>query len=447
MIGKSPNQNEGELFRPLLKDFIDMNHELALLADRIDWRYFEKEFAPLYSKTGCPAMPVRFMVGCMMLKHMYNLGDETLAEAWVMNPYFQYFTGAAFFEHKFPCDPSDFVHFRKRIGESGFQKIFEYSVKMSGKKAEEPLVVSDTTVQGNNTTFPTDARLYKKVIDGCNKIAHVEDIPQRQTYTKTSKELLRMTYNSEHPKRHKKAAAAMRKLHTIAGRQVRELERVMTEDQRREHEEELIIYNRVLSQTRHSKDKVYSVHKPHTACIAKGKASHRYEFGQKVGMILTAQSQIIVAIKAFEGNPHDSKTVEPLLEQMASWNQKLPETLAYDRGGRGAKEVMGVKVITPGKPKKSDTAYDRKKKRYPFRRRAGIEPVFGHLKTDHRMQDNFLSGRESASINAMLAATGWNLKKMMKDLAKKSAKTLFVLLQILFGGPQYKTTNCAMDSC
>ncbi|MCQ2116769.1 MAG: transposase [Bacteroidales bacterium] len=382
MIGKSPNQNEGELFRPLLKDFIDMNHELALLADRIDWGYFEKEFAPLYSRTGCPAMPIRFMVGCMMLKHMYNLGDETLAE--------------------------------------------------------ESLVVSDTTVQGNNTTFPTDARLYKKVIDGCNKIAHTESIPQRQTYTKTSKELLRTTYNSDHPKRHKRAVAAMRKLHTIAGRQVRELERVMTEEQRKMYEEELIIYNRVLSQTRHSKDKVYSIHKPQTACIAKGKASHMYEFGQKVGMILTAKSQIIVAIKAFEGNPHDSKTVGPLLERMASVNQKLPETLAYDRGGRGAKEVMGVKVITPGNPRKSDTAYDRKKKRYPFRRRAGIEPVFGHLKTDHRMQDNFLSGRESASINAMLAATGWNLKKMMKDLAKKSAKTLFVLLQILFGGPQYK---------
>ncbi|MCI2108194.1 MAG: hypothetical protein LKK12_04095 [Bacteroidales bacterium] len=67
--------------------------------------------------------------------------------------------------------------------------------------------------------------------------------------------------------------------------------------------------------------------------------------------------------------------------------------------------------------------------------------------TNHRMQDNFLSGRESASINAMLAATGWNLKKMMKDLAKKSAKTLFVLLQILFGDPQHKTTNCAIGSC
>lgn len=438
MIGKSPNQDEGELFRPLLKDFIDMEHQLVLLADKIDWNYFEKEFAPLYSHTGCPAEPIRFMVGCMMLKHMYNLGDETLAEAWVMNPYLQYFTGAAFFEHKFPCDPSDFVHFRKRIGEQGFQKIFEYSVKMFGKKAEETLVVSDTTVQGNNTTFPTDARLYKKVIDGCNKIADTEGIKQRQTYTKTSKELLRTTYNSEHPRRHKKAVAAIRKLHTIAGRQVRELERQLTDEQKNMYSEELDIYNKILVQTRHSKDKVYSIHKPQTACIAKGKASHMYEFGQKVGMILTAKTQIIVAIKAFEGNPHDSKTIEPLLEQMRSENQKLPDTLAYDRGGRGAREVMGVTVITPGKPKRSDTAYDRKKKRYPFRRRAGIEPVFGHLKADHRMQDNFLSGRESASINAMLAATGWNLKKMMKDLAKKNKKTLFVLLQILFGGPQYK---------
>lgn len=438
MIGKSPNQNEGELFRPLLKDFIDMNHELVLLAERIDWGYFEREFAPLYSSTGSPAMPIRLMVGCMMLKHIYNLGDETLAEAWVMNPYLQYFTGAAFFEHRFPCDPSDFAHFRRRIGEAGFRKIFEYSVRMFGKRAEEPLVVSDTTVQGNNTTFPTDARLYKKVIDGCNRIARAENITQRQTYARTGKALLRMTYNSDHPKRRRKAAAAVRRLHTLAGRQVRELERTITEERRGMYEEELAIYNRVLSQTRRSKDKVYSVHKPQTACIAKGKASHTYEFGQKVGMILTAKSQVIVAIKAFEGSPHDSRTIGPLLEQMASGNRKLPETLAYDRGGRGASEIMGVKVITPGKPKKSDTAYDRKKKRHPFRRRAGIEPVFGHLKADHRMRDNFLGGRESATVNAMLAATGWNLKKMMKDLARKSARTLFALLQILSGEPRYK---------
>ena len=148
-----------------------MDHEPVLLSEKIDWTYFEREFAPLYSKRGCPSMPIRLMVGCLILKHLYNYGDETLAKAWVMNPYMQYFCGEAFFQHRFPCDPSDFVHFRKRIGEEGVRKIFQYSVSLFGGLSEEELVVSDTTVQGNNTAFPTDAGLYKKVIDGCNRIA------------------------------------------------------------------------------------------------------------------------------------------------------------------------------------------------------------------------------------------------------------------------------------
>lgn len=125
MIGKSPIK-QGDLFRPMLENFIDKGQELVLLSTKIDWSYFENEFAPLYSKTGQPAMPIRFMVGCLMLKHLYNLGDEKLPGAWVSNPYMQYFCGEVFFQHKFPCDPSDFVHFRKRIGEKGIEKIFQF---------------------------------------------------------------------------------------------------------------------------------------------------------------------------------------------------------------------------------------------------------------------------------------------------------------------------------
>ena len=99
----------------------------------------------------------------------------------------QYFCGEVFFQHEFPCDPSDFVHFRKRIGEAGINKIFQYSIRMHGKDACEKTALSDTTVQGNNTTFPTDAKLYKKVIDACNRIAKQEGVKQRQTYKKESK--------------------------------------------------------------------------------------------------------------------------------------------------------------------------------------------------------------------------------------------------------------------
>jgi len=228
-------------------------------------------------------------------------------------------------------------------------------------------------------------------------------------------------------KRRKDAAAARRKLHTLAGRQVRELLRKLSEEAKRRYAEQLSVYIRILEQTRTSKDKVYSPHKPYTACVAKGKASHEYEFGNKVGIISTAKRQIIVAVKAFMGNPHDSRTIEPLLEQMEANGRKLPEEIAYDRGGRGRKEIRGVKILTPGKPLKADTPYQKAKKRKPFRRRAAIEPLIGHLKTDHRMQDNFLWGSASSTVNAMLAATAWNLKKLMKELAK----ALLTLIRIL----------------
>ena len=168
MLGKLPKITQRDLFRPMLKDFIDPSHELVLLADKIDWQYFENEFKQYFCENnGSPSVPIRVMVGCLMLKQIYNLGDETLPTYWIRDAYFQYFCGMTFFEHKFPFAPSDFSHFRKRIGTDGFEKIFAYSVHLHGKDVvkQAKFVLSDTTVQENNTTFPTDAKLCKKVID------------------------------------------------------------------------------------------------------------------------------------------------------------------------------------------------------------------------------------------------------------------------------------------
>ncbi len=428
MLGKSPDQSQRNLFKPMLVDFIDKGHELVLLSDEIDWSYFENEFSGYYSNTGQPSMPIRLMVGCLMLKRIYNLGDETVAQAWIMNPYMQYFCGEPHFRHSFPCDPSDFVHFRKRIGEKGVEKIFAYSVKMHGKDAFEKKVLSDTTVSENNTTFPTDAKLAKKIIDKCNAIASKEGVNQRQTYVRTSKQLVRDTYNRQHPKRIKKAKKADRKLKTIAGRLLRELKRELPDNKLEYYQDEIDFYFRVLAQKPSDKNKIYSLHKPFTACIAKGKAHKKYEFGNKIGLITTSKSLIITAIKSYKENPHDSKTIEPLLDQMEKNLQRQPDELVYDRGGKGAKQIKNTIISTPdNKPLKKDTAYQKRVKRKKFRRRAAIEPVIGHLKTDYRMGQNYLHGKDSSQINAFLAATGWNLKKMMKKLKEKYQKEIFIL--------------------
>lgn len=427
MLGKSPNQNQTNLFSPLLKQFINMNHELVLLADKIDWKYFEHSFEDLYSHTGQPGMPIRFMVGCLMLKRLYNYGDETLASAWIMNPYMQYFCGEAHFKHQFPCDPSDFVHFRNRIGEKGVEIIFKYSVELHGKSVKSKQVISDTTVQENNTTYPTEAKQAKRIIDKGAQIAKKEGIIQRQSYKRTSKQLLRDTYNSQHPKRKKKAQKAQKKLNTIAGRIVREMNKKLPEDRLPIYKDELTMFQKVLDQKRNDSNKIYSLHKPFTACIAKGKAHKKYEYGNKIGIMLNPKELVVLAVDSFEGNPHDGKTIEPLLNQMEVNLEYLPEEVVYDRGGRGKSQIKGVKISTPKPAKKSDSQYQKRKKRKKFRRRAAIEPVIGHLKTDFRMAQNYLHGRSSPRMNAMLAATGWNLKKMMEKL-KQELLHLYIFL-------------------
>lgn len=243
---KSPQLN---LLYPGLEDMLNQKHELYLLENEINWNYFEQEFESLYSEIGRPAHPIRLMVGLLILKAVYNLSDEKLIEEhWPMNVYFQYFCGEHFMKITQPCAASDLTHFRIRIGEEGVEKIFKHSINLHGKDAEEKDVSVDSTAQEKNITFPTDAKLHNKIINKCNQIAKKEGVTIRRSYTRTVKKLMRTQHNSSHPKRIKAARAARRKIKTIAGARVRELERILTPDRLIVHQKDIELFNRVLSQ-------------------------------------------------------------------------------------------------------------------------------------------------------------------------------------------------------
>ena len=56
------------------------------------------------------------------------------------------------------------------------------------------------------------------------------------------------------------------------------------------------------------------------------------------------------------------------------------------------------------------------RRRNHFRRRAAIEAVIGHLKSDHRAGHNCLKGALGDGVNLIMAAAGFNFKKLMKKL-------------------------------
>lgn len=114
---KHETMGSSDLFRARLDQIINMNHELVQLAGKIDWKWLDQEIAPLYSDKGRPGIETRFVIGLLLLKHIFALSDEAVCERWVYDPYFQYFTGAEFFQHDFPHERSDLSHWRKRLGD------------------------------------------------------------------------------------------------------------------------------------------------------------------------------------------------------------------------------------------------------------------------------------------------------------------------------------------
>ena len=175
MKGISSTNTQTTLFQSL-EELLNPEDTLYKLSNKLPWKELEEAFAPLYSTFGRPSKPVRLMVSLLLLKQLYNLGDETVVSAWVHNPYWQYFSGFNTFQWKFPIKPTDLVHFRKRIGKDGLEKIFKMSIDLHGKNSLEKEVVIDTTAQEKNITYPTNIKLHKKIIDKCVKIAISEDI-------------------------------------------------------------------------------------------------------------------------------------------------------------------------------------------------------------------------------------------------------------------------------
>ena len=142
-----------------LGDSLDQKHSLYLLANSINWAFFDDSFKELYSQNmGAPAKPIRLMVSLLILKYVRNLSDESLVEQWAENCYYQYLSGEQTFKPKIPCVPTELVAFRKRIGEAGVELILKESIRINKTDDDQPdnntVVSLDTTVQEKKHNLP-----------------------------------------------------------------------------------------------------------------------------------------------------------------------------------------------------------------------------------------------------------------------------------------------------
>ncbi len=513
---------DGQLsfFSPSLLTCLDPKNRYMLLKDEIDWSRLVSDTSVYYKKNGRKSLPLRTMLGLSIVKYIDDLSDEKVIQLYLENPYIQAFCGQVEFQKNPPCSNAMLTVFRKKIGEDGHKRILQESIKLHGDSVYEEAVIVDTTAQPKNITYPTDVKLIVKIIEKCQKLARKLDISLKNTYKLTVHLLLTKVRFEKGKKKEKEVRKAKKRLITIAGILVRELDRKINSEIYTSYSKYFSVYKRVIIQVRdkrnpsqllqeevdnlevalektinllsvnivkikvkevkkikdirnryknakgrgkqnclkqsikdlkiiiktflkrlkesitkerllsiecdlihindsiicHKKDtKIYSIHEPGVACIAKGKLGVKYEFGSKASIVVTKESGIIIGAVNFQGNPHDGNTLAASIKDVVDNIGQKPKEVYADRGYKGAQEKnKDIAVHLPETPSEDATEEEKANARKNFGRRSSIEPIIGHLKSDCRLKRTYLKGEVGDQINLYMSCAAFNFKKRLR---------------------------------
>ena len=419
-----------DFFRARLDGMVDSRHPLVVLTGRLPWAQIEQVLAPRFERKartpgtavardmlgehelefgggvgigGRPRLAIRLMASLLYLKNSFNLSDEELVARWSENVVWQFFSGMEYYEPRLPCDATQIGRFRTVIGEEGLEQLLKFTIQTAVeikaiKPAELERVIVDSTVQEKAIAHPVDSRLLEIARYKVVKAAKAAGIALKQTFAAEGKELRRKAGGYAHAKQFKRLKKVVKRQRTILGVVMREVQRKLDAQVQSvavggvpEGEPAgatalsalktfLERAERIRTQQRHDKNKLYALHAPEVECIGKGKARKPYEFGVKVSLAVTHKQGLMVGARTFPGNPFDGHTLAQQLEQTTNLLQDLgrtPKQAIVDLGYRGVDaDNPGVEIIHRGKYK-TLTALQRRW----LKRRQAIEPMIGHTKS------------------------------------------------------------------
>jgi IS5 family transposase len=463
-----------DFFRSRLDQMIDLRHPLAVLATRLPWASIEAAVAPQLARqakpakrvvgedlvgafdgefgggisaAGRPRLPVRLMVSLIYLKNSFNLSDEELVERWAENVQWQFFGGMDYYEPRLPCDATQIGRFRRLLGEDGLEQLLKATIECAVQiKAVRPAdlerVIVDSTVQSKAIAHPVDSRLLEIARHKVVSAAKRAGIALKQTYAHEGKTLRRKAGGYAHAKQFKRLRKTLKRQRTILGVVMREVQRKLDADKTAAaggapaHAASspkaalgdlatlLERAERIRTQQRNTKNKLYALHAPEVECISKGKARNPYEFGVKVSLAVTHKHGLMVGARSFPGNPYDGHVLSAQLEQTTNLLQdtgRAPKQVIVDLGYRGVDaDNPGVQIIHRGKYK-SLTDHEKRL----LKRRQAIEPLIGHTKSDHRMDRCWLQGAMGDALHALTCAAGYNFRWLLRAIARLGLGGLF----------------------
>jgi len=437
----------------LLKIHLNPRHELVILADRIDWDTLEHKLKRFFQKRGRKAKRVRLMAGLLFLKHLHNLSDRQVVAMIHENIYYKYFCGLHWNLGEWDAaeivNSSTLTKFRRRLGKEGM-RIIEDVIKaqlFAEKRISKRTALVDTTAQEKHIVHPTNASLLARgiqhLVKTINKLkARGLNVNVRSHKFLVRKELLKI--NKLGRGRRDRVTQSLKNLTKYARSVRKSASKADNASLEQASEIDLAAINKLKEQLRYeaelfdkairqafawlnnekipSKDKILSFHEPHTTVIAKGKRRSRYEFGIKASLT-SDRNQYIVGHQEYSYNIADVNSLDFALEDWENTFGDLPDELGADRGyhtknlPERASKIKRLAIQAKGKNPHPN--HDKPFFKRLQRNRNLLEPIIGHLKTDHRMNRCRYKGEVGDTMNVGLAVTAWNLRKWAREVRQE----------------------------
>ena len=454
-----------DFFRARLGDMVNHEDPLVILARQMPWDEIETYLSQFFvrqpkagvvtavddlfgtysqcqgggvSSSGRKRLPIRLMASLLYLAYRDHHSDEAVVQRWSESVPYQHFSGGdkAYYEHRKPCDASQISRFRRALGEDGVEYLLKVTLAVAVRMKLVPVeafqtITVDSTVMEKAIAHPTDSRLLEVARARVIQVAKDAGFRLKQTFAREAQHLRWKAGGYAHARQFRRLRKVIKRQRTLLGVVLRDIQR--QRDTRPDSPELAALdtllerAERIRTQKPKDKNKLYALHAPEVECIGKGKARKPYEFGVKAGLAITHQHGLIVGARTFPGNPYDGHTLNEQLEQTTILLEGIaprPRTAYVDLGYRGVdQDHPDVEIIHRGKIKSLT-----QDQRRALKRRQAIEPVFGHLKADHRLNRCWLQGTTGDALHAVLCAVGYNLRWLLRAIARGPLDPAFLRL-------------------